>query len=208
MIKDLKIEDFLNVLDSKEPVPGGGSAAALVGAIGMSLGNMVGNLTIGKKAYARDEAEIKDIMEKADKIERDLVALIDKDAEAFKPLARAYSLPANTEEEKISKDEIMESSLKIAAESPLELMRVCSQAIDLFQVLANKGSKLALSDAGVGVLFCKAALKGAALNVFINTKLMKNREFAENMNSETDELLTIYSKKADEIYEGVYQRLK
>ncbi|MDR2435109.1 MAG: cyclodeaminase/cyclohydrolase family protein [Treponema sp.] len=200
--------DFTSVLASKEPAPGGGGASALVGAVGIALGNMVGSLTVGKKKYADVEAEILDLKRKSDVLQAAFLALIDKDAGDFGPLARAYGLPKDTPEQQAEKDRIMEEALRNATGTPLEIMKKCAEAIDIIEVFAAKGSKLALSDAGVGVVFCKAALHGASLNVFINTKAMKDRDYAAKLNAEADALIAKYEAKADRIFTDVKAQLK
>ena len=200
--------EFVEVLASKAPVPGGGGASALVGAIGTALGNMGGSLTVGKKKYADVEEEMYELKGKADALQKELLHLIERDAEVFEPLSKAYGMPRNTEEEKAEKARVMEIVLKDACSVPMEIMERCCEAIDLIEVFAEKGSTLAISDAGVGATFCKAALEGASLNVFINTKSMKNREYADELNKKADEMLSVYTKKAEEIYQSVAARLR
>ena len=200
--------EFVEVLASKAPVPGGGGASALVGAIGTALGNMVGSLTVGKKKYADVEEEMYELKGKADALQKELLHLIERDAEVFEPLSKAYGIPRNTEEEKAEKARVMEIVLKDACSVPMEIMERCCEAIDLIEVFAEKGSTLAISDAGVGATFCKAALEGASLNVFINTKSMKNREYADELNKKADKMLSVYTKKAEEIYQSVAARLR
>ena len=200
--------EFVEVLASKAPVPGGGGASALVGAIGTALGNMVGSLTVGKKKYADVEEEMYELKGKADALQKELLHLIERDAEVFEPLSKAYGMPRNTEEEKAEKARVMEIVLKDACSVPMEIMERCCEAIDLIDVFAEKGSTLAISDAGVGATFCKAALEGASLNVFINTKSMKNREYADELNKKADKMLSVYTKKAEEIYQSVAARLR
>ena len=200
--------EFVEVLASKAPVPGGGGASALVGAIGTALGNMVGSLTVGKLKYADVEEEMYELKGKADALQKKLLHLIERDAEVFEPLSKAYGMPRNTEEEKAEKARVMEIVLKDACSVPMEIMERCCEAIDLIEVFAEKGSTLAISDAGVGATFCKAALEGASLNVFINTKSMKNREYADELNKKADEMLSVYTKKAEEIYQSVAARLR
>ena len=200
--------EFVEVLASKAPVPGGGGASALVGAIGTALGNMVSSLTVGKKKYADVEEEMYELKGKADALQKELLHLIERDAEVFEPLSKAYGMPRNTEEEKAEKARVMEIVLKDACSVPMEIMERCCEAIDLIEVFAEKGSTLAISDAGVGATFCKAALEGASLNVFINTKSMKNREYADELNKKADEMLSVYTKKAEEIYQSVAARLR
>ncbi len=200
-------EDFVDILSTKAPVPGGGGASALVGAIGMALGNMVGSLTVGKKKYADVEADIIALKEKADALQKEFLRLVEADAEVFEPLSRAYGMPRDTEEEKAEKARVMEIVLKDACSVPMDIMRRCCEAIDLIEEFAAKGSVIAISDAGVGVVFCKAALQGASLNVFINTKSMTDREYAESLNREAEEMIAAYAAKADAIFEGVNARL-
>ncbi len=200
--------EFVEVLASKAPVPGGGGASALVGAIGTALGNMVGSLTVGKKKYADVEEEMYALKAKCDTLQKELLALVEKDAEVFEPLSKAYGMPRNTEEEKAEKARVMEIVLKDACSVPMEIMEKCCEAIELIQEFAAKGSTLAISDAGVGAAFCKAALEGASLNVYINTKSMKNREYAEELNAKADAMLAKYPKMAEEIFESVLGRLK
>lgn len=201
-------KEFTEVLASKEPVPGGGGASALAGALGMALGNMVGALTVGKKKYADVQEDIKRLMEEAQSLQDELLALIQKDAESFAPLAAAYGMPKETDSEKAEKERVLEEALKTACSAPLEIMEKCCRVIDLQKEFAEKGSALAVSDAGVGVIFAKAALQGAALNVFINTSSMKDREYAEAIDCKAEEMLTEYTVAADMVYSSVYSRLR
>ena len=195
---------FVEVLASKAAVPGGGGASALVGAVGTALGNMVGSLTVGKKKYADVEADIIALQGKADALQVELLRLVDADAEAFEPLSKAYGIPKDDP----TRDQVMEDALRVATAVPMDIMRACAAAIDLQVEFAAKGSALAISDAGVGVAFCKAALQGASLNVFINTKSMADRAYAEAVEVEADGLLTKYVALADEVYNGVVARLR
>ena len=200
--------EFVDVLSSKAPVPGGGGASALVGAVGTALGNMVGSLTVGKKKYADVEEEMYSLKEKATKLQEELLRLVERDAEVFEPLSKAYGMPRATEEEKAEKARVMEIVLKDACSVPMEIMEKCCEAIELLEVFAEKGSTLAISDAGVGAAMCKAALLGASLNVYINTKSMKNREYAEELNAKCDAMLEKYPPMADRVFESVLGRLK
>ena len=207
MFTEGSLEDFVKVLGSEAPVPGGGGAAALVGAVGVALGNMVASLTVGKKKYADVENEMISLGSKANILQSELLELVEKDAKAFEPLAKAYGLPKETEEQKAEKARILEEALRIACTAPIEIMEKCCIAIDMQREFALKGSALAVSDAGVGVEFCKAALKGASLNVFINTKAMTDREYAERVNRQTNAILEKYTRDADEIFDSVLARL-
>ena len=200
--------EFVDVLGSKAPVPGGGGASALVGAVGTALGNMVGSLTVGKKKYAAVEAEMYELKAKCDVLQKELLRLIERDAEVFEPLSKAYGLPKETEEEKAEKARVMAIVLKEACSVPMEIMEKCCEAIELIKVFAEKGSTLAISDAGVGAAFCKAALQGASLNVFINTKSMAAREYAKELNDKANAMLEKYPPMADEIFNSVMARLQ
>lgn len=197
------VDKFLEVLASSAPTPGGGGAAALCGALAIALGNMVGSLTLGKKKYADVQEDIASLNARAEALRADFIALIDADAEAFAPLAKAYSIPKDAPE----RAEVMEAALKRAAEPPLEIMRRSAEALDVIADYAAKGSALAISDAGCAAALAIAAMKAAALNVRINTKSMTNRATAEKMNAETDGLLAKYTQIAEEIYENVSGRL-
>lgn len=206
--KNLSGEEFIKVLATKEPVPGGGGASAFVGAIGTALGNMVGSLTVGKKKYKDVEEEVYALKEKADELQNEFLALMDKDAEAFYPLSQAYALPKNTEEEIRIKEEIMEKALVTACLVPMEIMKCCCKAIDIIKEFAKKGSVIAISDAGVAATFCRSALEGASLNVFINTKSMKNKEYADELNEKAKKMLACYVKEAESIFQQVSNRLQ
>jgi len=196
--------EFVELLASKSSVPGGGGASALVGAVGMALGNMVGSLTVGKKKYADVEAEIIATMEKATALQTELLRLVDEDAVVFEPLSKAYGIP----KEDPNRAQIMEDALKLACSVPMDIMRISAKAIELQDEFAKKGSVLAISDAGVGVAFCKAALQGASLNVFINTQSMTDKDYAASIEAEADALLKKYCAMADEIYNSVVSRLR
>ena len=129
-------------------------------------------------------------------------------AEAFEPLSKAYGMPKETEEQKAEKARVMAIVLKDACAVPMEIMEKCCEAIDVIEEFAAKGSALAISDAGVGVVFCKAALLGASLNVYINTKSMADKEYAASLNEKADKMIADYSKKADEIFAAVNARLR
>lgn len=199
-------QEFVTALASKAPVPGGGGASALVGAIGTALGSMVGNLTTGKKKYADVESDIKKLMEQAERIQSELLSLVEQDALVFEPLSKAYSLPKNTEEEKTHKARIMEAALKSACEVPVKIMEKCCEAIELHEEFGKKGSIIAISDVGVGVICLKSALMGASLNVFINTKSMTDREYAESVHIKVNHMLEKYTQLADNIYADVRSR--
>ncbi len=190
---------FVEVLASDAPAPGGGGAAALVGAVGTALGNMVGSLTVGKKKYADVEAEIIALKAKCDDLQKQLLDQVEADEINFLPLAKAYGIPKDDP----NRDKIMEEATIIACSTPVKIMELCCEALDAIAVFAAKGSRLAVSDAGCGAVCVKAALQAASLNVFINTKTLKNREVAEDMNAKCLGMLDKYGALADEIFNTV-----
>ena len=190
---------FVEVLASNAPAPGGGGAAALVGAIGTALGNMVGSLTVGKKKYADVEGEIIALKAKCDALQTELLNQVEEDDKGFVPLAKAYGIPKDDP----NRDKILEEATVIACKVPMHIMELCCEAIDCIAVFAAKGSRLAVSDAGCGAVCCKAALQAASLNVFINTKSLKNRETAEELNRQANLMLNKYCQLADEIFNEV-----
>lgn len=208
MFVEQNMQNFLDTLSSDAPVPGGGGASAYVAAMGMCLGSMVANLTTGKKKYAEYQDEIDEILGKADGLTKELVACMDKDAEAFEPLSKAYGLPRSTPEEIAERTAIMEKALVAASEAPLHLMSVIMDSMELLDRLAVIGSRIAISDVGVGIQMAKAALNGASLNVFINTKLMKDRAVAEDMNARANAMLEKGNVDADRIYQVVLDAVK
>ena len=191
--------EFVTVLASNAPVPGGGGASALVGAIGTALGNMVGSLTVGKKKYADVEEEIIVLKARCDQLQKDLLDQIALDAKGFEPLAKAYGIPKDDP----SRDKVLEEATIVACQVPVKIMELCCEALDAIQVFAEKGSRLAVSDAGCGAVCVKAALQAASLNVFINTKTLQNRELAEEMNRKCLGMLDKYCALADQIFDTV-----
>jgi formiminotetrahydrofolate cyclodeaminase len=192
--------EFIDHLASKAPVPGGGGASALVGSIGIALGSMVGNLTTGKKKYADVEEDIQILLKRSEALIQRFNRLVAEDAEVFEPLSKAYGMPSETEEEKLEKERVLQEALIKATQIPLEIAENSLAAIRLLEQYAKKGSRLVVSDAGVGVIFCKAALQGAKLNVMINLKLMKD----EKLKKEFGDKIAAYEadglKLADQVY--------
>ncbi len=199
---------FLDVLASKAPVPGGGGAAAMGGAIGMALSNMVGNLTVGKKKFADVEDEVKDLLEQGYKIIEELKVLVDKDAEVFEPLSKAYGLPKETAEQAAHKAKVMEECSKEACSVPLEIMRKAYEGIKIHERMGQIGTKLAISDIGCGVAFLKAALVSGQLNVLINLGAIKDDQFIKETVAEMDHLLEEGSRVADETLNNVVEKFK
>ena len=200
---DMTCNEFVDKLASKSPVPGGGGAAALVGAIGVALSSMVCNLTIGKKKYAEFESDIKNILKKAEGLQHALMQIIDEDAENFLPLSKAYGMPQNTEEEKRLKEETLEKTLKQACEVPIKIVKICYEAIKLHSELVDKGSRLAISDVGVGVQALRAAIISGWLNIIININSIKDKDYVDNVRKETEPLVKEGIILADKVYEKV-----
>lgn len=199
--------EFVEVLASKAAVPGGGGAAALVGAIGTALGSMVCNLTIGKKKYAEYDEKNKEILVRATEIQDELLKMVDEDAEEFLPLSKAYGLPSTTDEEKKIKEATLEDALKTACGVPIKIVRTCYEAIKLHEELVDKGSKLAISDVGVGVQCLRAALISGKLNVTININMIKDQDYVKTVGEEMDRLVIEGTKIADAVYEKVEEIL-
>ena len=192
--------EYLEVLASKAPTPGGGSAAAVYGAIGTALGEMVGNLTAGKKKCLRYMRKMSRGSCETGRGENGFYPAGKADEQAFRPLSEVYRMKAETEEEKRIKDERMEECLKAAAKVPMEVMERAVSVMDDIEFLALHGSRLAVSDAGVGIQGIRSALLGAVMSVYINTKMMKDREYAEEMNSQAELLIRKGTEQADRIY--------
>ena len=199
---------FLDVLASKAPVPGGGGAAAMGGAIGMALSNMVGNLTVGKKKFADVEDEVKELLDQGYKIIEELKVLVDKDAEVFEPLSKAYGLPKDTAEEAAHKAEVLEECSKEACSVPMEIMRKSYAGIKIHERMGQIGTKMAISDVGCGVAFLKAALVSGQLNVLINLGAIKDEQFIKETVAEMDHLVEEGSKIADETLKNVVDKFK
>lgn len=207
MIQEYTIHSFLEELSSKSPTPGGGGASGLSGAAGAALGEMVIHLTIGKKKYAEVEEEMKSLLIRLEEMKKEFLRLADQDAVVFAPLAEAYSLPSGTEKEKAHKAEVLEIHLMEAALVPVQVMKQAVKALSVMEFLADKGSRLAVSDVGVGVQFIRTALLGARMNVAINTRLMKDRDKAAKLDMESEQLVKEGTRQADAIYGRIEETL-
>lgn len=207
-LMNLSCEAFLEDLAGRAPAPGGGGAAALVGAAGAALSNMVGSLTVGKKKYAAVEADILVLNRRAAALRKRLEGLVQADADAFTPLAAAYKLPKETPEQQAHKAAVLEAALEGACAVPLEIMSACCEGITLAAEYAEKGSVMAVSDAGCAALFCKAALQAAGLNVSINTRLMADNAHAAALNAQADAMLAEFVPQADQIHEKLTHSLR
>lgn len=196
------LEEFVDALASKAAVPGGGGASALAASLGIALGNMVGEFTVGKKKYADAEEELRVCMVRAKDLSGKFLNCIERDAEAFEPLSRAYAIPKDDK----NRDIVMENCLRDAAKVPMEILHLVCEAIKLEERFAVLGSVMIQSDAAVGASILRSSLLGAAVNVKINTKSMKDREYADSVNKEVDALVEEYLPLADSIFEHIYHK--
>jgi len=200
---DISSAEFVEALASKQPTPGGGAASALVGAIGVALGNMVASLTVGKPKYADVEADLIKLKEQADALQAKLLELVQRDAEAFEPLSRAYGMPVETDEQKAEKARVMEECLRACCVVPLEIMECCAEGLALLEQFSKKGAKFAISDIACGAYCCMAALESAGANVFINAKYMQDRDYASDTCDKALELIGKNKVKASSIISTV-----
>lgn len=201
--EELTIEEFTAASASKEPVPGGGGVSALAGSLAASLAAMVTNLTIGKKKFLAYTEELEALRAEAEDLRKDLLKCIERDAEAFAPLAKAYSLPKETE----GYTELMEQCLRVAAEPPYQILKNCTRIVELDERLSEIGSKLAISDAATSVMLAHGAMYGAYMNVIVNTRLMKDREYADGYAKQAKDLLDEYAGRSLAVYENITGRL-
>ncbi len=201
-LKNTTCSEFTHLIASTAPAPGGGGAAALVGAVAIALGDMVGEFTVGKKKYADVEEDIKALMAEAESIRLRLLELIDEDATGFEPLAKAYAIP----KDEPGRDEVMEECLRTAAAAPAEIFDLACRVIEMQYDFAGKGSRLMISDAATGASFARAAMEGAAVNVKVNTRLMKDRSYAEKIDAHIADSLKKYSAIAEETIQYVWQQ--
>jgi len=206
-IKDKSVAIFLDELASKAATPGGGSAAAVMGAQSAALTSMVCNLTIGKPAYAEVDAEMRALLAKSEALREQFTGMIKADIDVFDRLMAAYGLPKETDEQKTSRSAAIQAILKDATDVPLACARACAEAISLSRIAAEKGNKGVISDAGVAVMAGYAALKSAALNVYVNAGSIKDRSFADARLAELEVILNGADIAAEEIYQLVKGKL-
>jgi formiminotetrahydrofolate cyclodeaminase len=204
---DKPVTNFLDELASNAPAPGGGSVAALSGALGAALVSMVCNLTLGKKAYADVQDEIGDLLAESEALREKLTGLLEEDVKAYTGYSKAAKMPRETEEEKAERQVVMQAALKIATDVPLSIAETAVKVMDLCMPAAEKGNKWAVSDAGVAVLMAEAALRSAALNVLINLGTLKDEEFVADRRAKLDALLEGKGAMRDEIYDYVASKL-
>jgi formiminotetrahydrofolate cyclodeaminase len=208
MITQRPLETFLDELASGTPTPGGGSAAAIMGAMGAALISMVCNVTIGKKGHEGVEADMKSVRDDSEKLRMRLTAMVAEDIAAFDGLMAAYRLPKVTEEDKSRRAAAIQSSLRAATETPLACARACAQVVALSKRAGEKGYAGVISDAGVGVLAANTALRSAALNVYINAPSLKDRAFADAATAELEQLLDTCARESELVFELVRSRLR
>jgi formiminotetrahydrofolate cyclodeaminase len=203
-----KIGTFLEELSSKAAVPGGGGVSALTGALAAGLAQMVCGLTIGKKRYIEVEQELTEVSARLEQLRETLVSCMAEDAQAFEPLSKAYGLPKDTPEQLQDRERVMEECLVQAAAPPMKICETVAQLLPLIKTVASKGSRLAVSDAGCAAVLAIAALKAAALNVTVNTRLMKNRETAGQLDAQVDALLAEVPGQLELIYTQINADLR
>lgn len=206
-IKDKSVEIFLAELASRQATPGGGSAAAVMGAQGAALVSMVCNLTIGKPKYAEVDAEMRALLAEADALRETLVGMIKADVDVFDKLMACYALPKASDDEKAFRTAQIQLVLREATDVPLACAKACARAVALSRVAAEKGSLAVISDAGVAVMAAYSGLKSAALNVRINAASLKDREFAEARLAELERLMNGLDGEVEAIYQVVKQKL-
>ena len=204
MIKDSTVEQFLAELASQNATPGGGSAAAIIGAQGAALVSMVCNLTIGKKKYAEVEGEMKDLLAKSEALRERLTGMIQDDVRAFDKVMAAYGMARESDAEKSARGDAIQDALKDATDVPMRCCHAAREVIDLAAVASDKGNVNVISDAGVAVLAGYAALRSAALNVFTNARMITDKIFAEAKLKELEGLLS----GAEEVTEKAYGVVK
>ena len=202
-MENLTLKQFSEAVSSKEPTPGGGGVSAAVGALAASLGEMVTNLTFGKKKYLEYTFELTDIRKELEILRINLLGCINKDAQAFEPLAKVYALPKDSE----GYEKKMEECLRKAAEPPFLILKYAARIIELDERLGQIGSKLAVSDAATSVMLAHGVLYAAYVNVLVNTRLMKDRDQANYLNEESVKILDEYSVMALNIYDDICKRL-
>ena len=184
-------------------MPGGGSASALAGSLAAALGGMVGELTVGKEKYAAVEPILRELLDEAETLRGRLLDCVEKDAAALAPLAKAYAIPKDDPQ----RAETLEACLAAAAAPPMEVLELTGRTVELLRGFADMGSPIAVSDAAVGAALALAALRGAEINVRVNTRLMQDRERAAALDAKAHALVDKYARQAEKIYNDVYGRL-
>lgn len=207
MFREKSLDQFLDELASKAPVPGGGSVAALSGALAAGLVSMVCNLTLGKERYAHVQDEIRTLLGRSEGLRRRLIELLEDDVRVYTKVSAAYKMPRQSEEEKRTRAEAIQAALKDATEIPMKVAEACVEILDLCIPVAEKGNVRAVSDVGVAALMAEAGLRGAALNVLINLGAIKDEEFCRREGGRLDALLEGKSELKEKIYKLVEDKL-
>jgi formiminotetrahydrofolate cyclodeaminase len=206
-LTDKSVANFLDELASNAPAPGGGSVAAISGALGAALVSMVCNLTLGKKGYEQVQDDIQDLLDRSEALRHKSADLLEEDVKAYTGYSKAAKMPRATEEEKAERKVAMQEALKVATDVPLSIAETAVQVMDLCMPAAEMGNKWAVSDAGVAVLMAEAALRSAALNVLINLGTLKDEEFVADRRAKLEALLEGKGVMRDEIYDYVVSKL-
>ena len=197
---DKSCREFVEAAASSQPIPGGGSVAALVGALGAALSTMVASLTLSSKKYIAVEAEMERNIQEIYKIQEDLIDLVQKDIDNFEPLAKLYKMKSKDPEEKEKIREAKQKALYEACLVPMEIIKKCGRAIEISQEFAVKGNKIVIADSGSSAVLCKAAMQAASFNIYINTNMMKDKELAHRINGETAQRIVYYGALADSVF--------
>ena len=201
------VTDFLDALASNAPAPGGGSVAALSGALGAALLSMVCNLTLGKKRYAAVQDEIAALVAKTEELRHRLTDLLEADVQVYTGVSAAYKMPRKSPEEKAARSAAIQVALKAAAQVPLDVAAACVEVLELCTQTAEQGNLNAVSDAGVAALMAEAGLRSAALNVIINVNAIKDEAFSAKLQGELDALLEGRSALKEQVYDRVVAKL-
>lgn len=197
---DKTCKEFVAAVATSAPTPGGGSVAALVGALGAALSTMVASLIVNNKKYRAVEAEMEKNIQEIQQIQDDLISLVQKDIENFEPLAKLYKMKSDDPEEKERIREAKQKALYQACLVPMEIIKKCGRAIELSQEFAIKGNKVVIADSGSSAVLCKAAMQAASFNIYINTNMMRDKELAHKINGETAQRIVYYGALADSVF--------
>lgn len=201
------VAQFLDELASAAPVPGGGSGAALAGALGAALASMVGSLTVGKAKYADVQDEIRELLAQTEALRTRLTDLIEEDIAAYYTLSAAYKMPRDTDEQKAERTAAIQAALHSATQPPVAIAEACVDVLRLSKSMAEIGNVNAVSDAGVAALLAEAALRSAALNILINLGAIKDQEFVNWGHNTLNRLLEGTAELKEEIYQLVVSKL-
>ena len=202
-LAEMTVTQFADVLASEAPAPGGGSTAALEGALGAALTAMVCRLTEGRKKYEEHQEFVLEVKEKATALQAQFLDVMDRDTEAFMVISNAYGMPKATDEEKAARSAAIQAGLVKSTETPMEMMELAAQTIALTESLLGRFNTASASDLGVGALSLRAAVQGAWLNVLINIGSLKDQELAESYRTKGQALVDQVVAGADRVYAEV-----